>query len=111
MRALAWLFTLLLAGFLAVELAFYWLYPEARFGLFGLGPYPLWAWLAAGFAWGALAIFLWLPALHLRARAERRRILAELKATKEALEDYRRRYPEELPRIPDREPEPEPESE
>ncbi len=107
MRALAWLFTLLLAGFLALLLAFYWLFPEARYGLFGLGPYPLWVWLAAGFLWGALSVFLWLPALHLRARAERRRLEAELAKAKAELEDYRRRHPEELPRIPDREPEPE----
>ncbi len=105
MRALAWLFTLLVAGFLAFLAGFYWGYPEARYALFGLGPYPLWLWFLASFLLGALVVFLWLPALHLRARAERRRLEAELKAAREALEDYRRRYPEELPRIPDREPE------
>ncbi len=105
MRLLAWLFTLVLlsAGFLIAALALS--YPEAGYGLFGLGPFPLWAWALLFLVLGAVAVFLWLPALHLRAAAEKRRLKKELEAARKALEEYKRAHPEELPRIPDREPE------
>jgi len=93
---------LLFAG--ALIAAFGLLYPEAAYGLFGLGPYPLWAWFLFFFALGVLVVFLWLPALHLRAAAEKKRLKRELESAKKALEECKKAHPEELPRIPDREP-------
>ena len=105
MRLVAWIFTLVLLAAGLLILALGRLYPEARFGLFGLGPYPLWAWLALAFVLGLVAVFVWLPALHLRAAAERRRLARELAEARRALSEYKKAHPEEVPRIPDREPE------
>ena len=105
MRALAWVFTLMLVFAGGVLGAFAWLYPEARYGIFGLGPFPLWLWMTGALLWGALLVFLWLPALHLRAAAERRRLRRELQEVRKELEALRREHPEEVPRIPDRDPE------
>jgi len=104
MRLLAWIFTLILLVTGSLIAAFAFTYPEASFGLFGLGPYPLWGWFLFFFGLGVLVVFLWLPALHLRAAAEKKRLKKELEAARKALEEYKKAHPEELPRIPDREP-------
>jgi len=103
MRVAGWIFTLLSLLALAVLAAFAALYPEARYGVLGLGPYPLWGWLAFMLLLGGLLVFVWLPALHLRAAAERRRLARELAEVRRELEELRRAHPEEVPRIPDRE--------
>ena len=103
MRLAAWTFTLLVFVAVLFVFAFALLYPEARFGLLGLGPYPLWLWLVFALGLGALSVFVWLPALHLRAAAERRALLKRVRELEKALAECQK--PEELPRIPDREPE------
>jgi len=105
MRLLAWVFTLIVLFTGALIVVFASTYPEASYGLFGWGPYPLWAWFSLFFALGVVVVGLWLPALHLRAAAERKRLKRELEAAQRTLEEYERFHPEELPRIPDREPE------
>lgn len=103
MRVAGWIFTLLLgfaAGMVALLAA---LYPEARFGVLGLGPYPLWGWLLFALLLGALLVFVWLPALYLRAAAEKRRLRRELAEVQKELAELRKAHPEEVPRIPDRE--------
>jgi len=103
MRVASWIFTLLLLLSAGMVAAFALLYPEARFGLLGLGPYPLWGWLLFALLLGALLVSVWLPALHLRASAEKRRLRRELAEVKKELEELRKAHPEEVPRIPDRE--------
>jgi len=99
MRYAAWLFSLLVLVFLAALAGFALVYPQARFGLLGVGPYRLWVWLGVAFAWGALSMAVWVLYLYLRCRAERRRA-RELERELEGLR--RRERPKEIPRIPDR---------
>ncbi len=102
MRVLAWVFTVLLLVALAVVGALALWQPEVQLALPGLPALPVWIWVGGALLYGALLVFIWLPALHLRAQAERRALIREKARLEEELKSLRAELPEEVPRIPDR---------